>query len=150
MVARAREVRARDADLAGARDGHAAEDGGVLERRLRQHRAVAPRRGEQPPNVGGVLDASPRIVALAATAAGVGPFAGRLMMMRAVRTLPAATSALFGLASPVLTVGTAWLFLDTLPSLREVLAGVVVLGGLVLALSPTRPVGVASIPRSAP
>ncbi len=88
-----------------------------------------------------VEDAPLRIVLLAATAAAIGPFAGRLMMMRAVRTLPAATSTLFGLASPVLTVGTAWLFLGTLPSLREALAGAVVLGGLVLALTPSRAPG---------
>ncbi len=97
-----------------------------------------------------LLEAPPRIVLLSATAATVGPFAGRLMMMRAVRTLPAATSTLFGLASPVLTVGTAWLFLGTLPSPREALAGAVVLGGLVLALSPARTSSVRAMQRSTP
>ncbi len=97
-----------------------------------------------------LLGAPPRIVLLSATAATVGPFVGRLMMMRATRSLPAATSTLFGLASPVLTVGTAWLFLGTLPSLREAVAGAVVLGGLALALTPAWTGSVRTLERSTP
>ena len=89
-----------------------------------------------PGSLSGALELSAEVVLLAAAAAFCGPFLGRLMMMLSARYIPAATSTLIGLSSPVLALLGDWLFLDGLPAARQWLGGAVVVAGMLLAVAP--------------
>lgn len=72
--------------------------------------------------------------ALAVGAAATGPFVSRLLLMAAVRHIPASQSVLFGLISPVLAFLLAWAMLGSTPSGRELVGGAIVLLGVALPL----------------
>ena len=74
------------------------------------------------------------VVGLAALAAVCGPFLGRLMMMNSAHYIPAATSTLMGLMSPVLALLFGWVLLSELPGGAEVLGGAVVVAGMLIAV----------------
>lgn len=71
---------------------------------------------------------------LAFGAAACGPFASRLALMYAVRTIPASQSVLFGLVAPVLAFGLGWAVFGTVPSGRELLGGLVILAGVAIPI----------------
>lgn len=87
-----------------------------------------------PGALAGALDLPISVVALAALAAVCGPFLGRLMMMNSAHYIPAATSTLMGLLSPVLALLFGWLLLSELPGGAEVLGGAVVVAGMLIAV----------------
>jgi drug/metabolite transporter (DMT)-like permease len=87
-----------------------------------------------PGAMAGVVDLPASTWALAAAAALCGPFLGRLMMMQSAHYVPAATSTLMGLSSPVLALGFGWILLDELPSWAEMLGGAVVVVGMAVAV----------------
>lgn len=82
----------------------------------------------------GLVDLPASTWALAAAAALCGPFLGRLMMMQSAHYVPAATSTLVGLSSPVLALAFGWTLLGELPSWAEVLGGAVVVAGMAVAV----------------
>ncbi len=72
--------------------------------------------------------------ALAVGAAACGPFVSRLLLMAAVRDIPASQSVLFGLISPVLAFGLAWVLLGSVPTHRELAGGLIVLIGVAIPI----------------
>lgn len=70
--------------------------------------------------------------ALAAAAAFLGPFLGRISFMYAVRHIAASHSILLGLASPVFAFGLGYLAFGTVPGVFEVVGGTLILAGIVL------------------
>ena len=88
-----------------------------------------------PGALAGALELPLAVVGLAAAAAMCGPFLGRLMMMNSAHYIPAATSTLMGLMSPVLALLFGWVLLGELPGGAEVLGGAIVVVGMLVAVS---------------
>ncbi len=88
-----------------------------------------------PGAIAGAIGLPGPVVGLAALAAVCGPFLGRLMMMNSAHYIPAATSTLMGLMSPVLALIFGWALLGELPGGAEVLGGAIVVVGMLVAVS---------------
>jgi probable blue pigment (indigoidine) exporter len=88
-----------------------------------------------PGAIAGAFGLPGSVVGLAALAAVCGPFLGRLMMMNSAHYIPAATSTLMGLMSPVLALIFGWTLLGELPGGAEVLGGAIVVVGMLVAVS---------------
>jgi len=67
-------------------------------------------------------------------AAITGPFLGRLALMNAARHLEARTTTLVTLATPVLTLGIAFLILSDWPENHELLGGAIMIAGISIPL----------------
>jgi drug/metabolite transporter (DMT)-like permease len=66
-----------------------------------------------------------------------GPFLARTMLLYSARHIAAAQATLLGLAGPIFAVVAEWLLLDDLPTEQQWLGGVIVMGGMVIAMLKT-------------
>ncbi|MEL7206622.1 MAG: EamA family transporter [Actinomycetota bacterium] len=89
-----------------------------------------------PGSAAGALDLSLSLLALAALAGLCGAVLSRLLMMESAKYLPAATTTLIGLSSPVIGLVADGLLLDGLPGTRAWIGGAIVAVGLLLAIGP--------------
>lgn len=78
---------------------------------------------------------SPNLVAYASLAGLLGPFGSRLFSMQSSRTIEARFTALILLSSPVFALPLSWLFLDALPSARELEGGALMLLGITIPVA---------------
>lgn len=87
-----------------------------------------------PGTVHGMIMLDARIWLLAAGAAMTGPFLARMLLMYAVRYIPASHSTLTTLAGPVIAFLLGYLVFGTIPSRIEIIGGLLVLGGIAMPL----------------
>lgn len=87
-----------------------------------------------PGSLAGALALDGRILVLAALSGLLGPVVSRLMMMMSARHLPAATTTVIGLSSPVIALAADALVLDGVPTARAWIGGIVVAVGLLIAI----------------
>ena len=73
----------------------------------------------------------------AALAGFFGPFLSRLSILQSARHVPAASTALAGLATPALTLLLALVVLGNLPTRHELLGGAIMLAGIAIPLTAT-------------
>lgn len=95
-----------------------------------------------PSSLSGLERLDARTWALAAAAALMGPFFGRISLMYAVRHISASQSTLLNLTSPVFAFGLGFLAFGTSPTALELAGGTLILAGTalpVLALAGARP-----------
>ncbi len=81
---------------------------------------------------------SGQLVLYAALAAFFGPFLSRLAVMASARHVKASTTALAGLATPVITLLLGFLLLGTVPTRVELLGGAIMLIGVALPIVAVR------------
>jgi drug/metabolite transporter (DMT)-like permease len=81
---------------------------------------------------------SGQLVLYAALAAFFGPFLSRLAVMASARHVKASTTALAGLATPVITLLLGFLLLGSIPTRVELLGGAIMLIGVALPIVAVR------------
>lgn len=82
-----------------------------------------------------VLNCSLRTWLLAGGAGIAGLVLGRLSLMHAVRFIPATTTKLLTLTTPVFALLLAWLLQGNIPELHALIGSAIILGGVALPLS---------------
>jgi len=85
-----------------------------------------------PGTIGGLSELGGRGWLLAAAAAVCGPTASRLLLMYAVRYIPASNARLLVMVSPVFALGLGFFAFGAWPSGRELAGGAVILAGVAL------------------
>lgn len=64
-----------------------------------------------------------------------GPFLARTLLLYSARHIPAAKATLLGLCGPIFAVIAEWLILNDLPTEQQWLGGVIVMGGMLIAMN---------------
>ncbi len=87
-----------------------------------------------PGNAASLASLDARVWGLAAAAATCGPIFGRLCMMYALRSIPAAHARLAGLLAPVFAFVLGFALLGSTPSALELFGGAIILAGVAIPL----------------